>query len=147
MGRKLALVCQFVLAETLKCNCALNADEMDGFDAKVFTSEELRVLLFNAIIPPWDYYFRNPIYKYPHLWTIGRIIRRVLSKEIAEIDFEIKADVFDILAIVRFNLGHPISIGRFCALLAWCANLCKKSSNSETWTRCGEIANALKKHL
>lgn len=146
MGRRLDFLCHLTLAGA-RCKCAAHFDEMDGFTAKDLTCEELQVLLYNAILSTWRYYLANPIYNYPHLWTLGRVIRSVLAKDLVDFDIEIKSDVFDVLAVVRFSLGDPISIGRFCALCAWCAHLCRRNSLEESWLKCGEIAKALKKCL
>lgn len=147
MGRRVAFAWHVTVGDRASCNCAASADEMDGFDVRDLSVDELRALLYNASLSGWRYYFSNPLNNFPHLWRLAAVIRQVLAEDLVDIDIEVKSDIFDIIAEVRFNLGDPLSIGRFCALCAWCAHNCKRKSFTDTWKRCGELARALKSCL
>lgn len=146
MGKRL----RFALKVTFgisSVSCFTSYDEMDGeqFDPSTLTADEIQVVLYSARLGWWRYVFYNPLAKYPRVWGLGSVVRDVINKGLIDPElFEIKSDINGVLCMAQIQLGHPISLGRLCALLAWASFFCKSDRDDETWLRCKEIAAKIK---
>lgn len=147
MPRSLRLRLSFAFS-VFNCHCETEMDDVDGFKIENLSEDDIYLILLNAVLPWYRRLFCNPIYRKPYLWTLANVVRMIVRDKMIDADcFDLSSDVCGVVASVRFELGYPISFGRFCALCAWCVHFCDRESLEESEQRCREVSVALKRCL